>query len=144
MNPQCQNSRGGSRSLLFKLQELSDYYIAVLVHVEYIFPFLKDFFLCFQCTENWNEPLYRNARITLGQSVLLVMAFAVTVGLTQTRCSELLMMLIMFLPMDSLLPTTKYMLKKKYFQFKPESVILPFLLPRLLFSPLRCPVVCWL
>ena len=61
--------------------------------------------------------------------MVLVMAFILSAGMTQTGCSELLQLLGMLLPAESLLPTTKYFLKK-YFQLNPESIAVRFYCPQ--------------
>ena len=48
------------------------------------------------------------------------MAFVLSAGLTQTACDELLQLICVFLPSESLLPSTKYLLKK-YFMFKNDA-----------------------
>ncbi|XP_073721364.1 uncharacterized protein [Misgurnus anguillicaudatus] len=60
------------------------------------------------------SPLYKGALITLGQTVLLLMAFVTTVGLTQDGLQTLLQMLTLILPQDSHLPATKYLFKKLF------------------------------
>lgn len=62
--------------------------------------------------KNWNNPLYIGASVTLGQAVLLLMVFAATTGLTQEALGNLLHILVLLLPEDSLFPTTKYLFKK--------------------------------
>ncbi|XP_073668003.1 uncharacterized protein [Paramisgurnus dabryanus] len=58
--------------------------------------------------------LYKGALITLGQTVLLLMAFVTTVGLTQDGLQTLLQILTLILPQDSHLPATKYLFKKLF------------------------------
>ncbi|XP_038578615.1 pheromone-processing carboxypeptidase KEX1-like [Micropterus salmoides] len=57
------------------------------------------------------SPLYRGASVTLGQTILLLMAFAGTVGLTQDGLQKLLQILILVLPPDCHLPATKSLQK---------------------------------
>lgn len=52
--------------------------------------------------------------MTLGQAVLLLMALVVTAGLTQETLTDLLQVLTVLLPEDSLLPSTKYLFKKVF------------------------------
>ncbi|KAA0721591.1 hypothetical protein E1301_Tti023124 [Triplophysa tibetana] len=60
------------------------------------------------------SPLYQGALVTLGQTILLLMAFAVIVGLTQDGLQTLLQILSLILPQDSHLPATKYLFKKLF------------------------------
>lgn len=60
------------------------------------------------------SPLYQGALISLGQAVLVLMAFAVIVGLTQDGLQTLLQILSLILPQDCQLPATKYLFKKLF------------------------------
>lgn len=61
----------------------------------------KDFF-------HWNKPSHNGAQATLGQAILTLMAFVITIRLTQALPETLLKLLSILLPSDSALPTPKY------------------------------------
>ncbi len=65
-----------------------------------------------------DEPLYENAPITLGQCLLLIMAFAIGNNLTNVAVGNLLKLLSMILPSASRLPRTKYLFDKFFNGFQ--------------------------
>ena len=65
-----------------------------------------------------DEPLYENSPVTLGQCLLLLMAFVLGNNLTNVAVGNLLNLLSMILPIGSRLPRTKYLFDIYFSTFK--------------------------
>ena len=65
-----------------------------------------------------DEPLYDGASVTVGQCLLLIMAFVLGNNLSGAAVGNLLRLLAALLPADSRLPKTRYLFDKHFNPFK--------------------------
>ena len=65
-----------------------------------------------------DKPLYDGASVTVGQSLLVIMAFVPGNNLFGAAVENLLKLLVVLLPADSQLPKTRYLFDKHFIHFK--------------------------